>query len=199
MAPEIGAGKYDRSIDIYALGAVLYEMLTGMVPFNGRRRARCCSSIWSEIDTTGIPEPFAGVIKKAMAKDPAQRYQSVQEMVERCSGRKHVRQSVSVFSPDELSVVAGHAALRAAVGGGSGGAGGTSGQAAVATTGDPWERVGAGADRLTDRVAKVGDRVADAGVRVARNATGSGASSKTMEVAPSSIRSRRVNASCWDC
>src|SRR5256885_3710737 len=35
MAPEIGKGKYDRSIDIHALGAMLFEMLTGQVPFFG--------------------------------------------------------------------------------------------------------------------------------------------------------------------
>src|SRR5687768_5709219 len=35
MAPEIGVGRYDRGIDIYALGALLYEMIKGTVPFFG--------------------------------------------------------------------------------------------------------------------------------------------------------------------
>src|SRR4051812_32202040 len=79
MAPEIGAGKYDRSIDIYALGAVLYELLTGTVPYLGASPTEILlKHLSAEPDVSGIPEPFATVIKKAMAKDPAQRYQSVQ-------------------------------------------------------------------------------------------------------------------------
>ena len=35
MAPEISTGKYHKPIDIYALGVILYEMLTGRVPFDG--------------------------------------------------------------------------------------------------------------------------------------------------------------------
>ena len=35
MAPEIGKGIYGKEIDIYALGILLFEMLTGDVPFNG--------------------------------------------------------------------------------------------------------------------------------------------------------------------
>jgi serine/threonine protein kinase len=39
MAPEIGEGRYDMSIDIYALGILLYEMLTGQVPYFGNSPA----------------------------------------------------------------------------------------------------------------------------------------------------------------
>jgi hypothetical protein len=111
MAPEVGAGKYDRGIDIYAMGAVLYEMLTGVPPFVGASPSEVLlKHLSAEPDCSHINEPFAGVIKRAMAKDPAQRFQSVQEMVEAVFGAEHIQQSVSVFSPQELSMVAERAA-----------------------------------------------------------------------------------------
>src|SRR4051812_4969515 len=83
MAPEIGAGKYDRSVDIYALGALLYEMITGTVPHIGSSATEVLMKhLSAEPDFSNIPEPFCKVVRKAMAKDPSQRYQSVQEMVE---------------------------------------------------------------------------------------------------------------------
>ncbi|HNS22752.1 MAG TPA: protein kinase [Sedimentisphaerales bacterium] len=113
MAPEIGAGRYDRSIDIYALGVLLYEMLTGQVPFLGASPAEILMKhMTAAPDLTNIEDPFARVIRRALAKDPAERYQSVQEMVEDVFGTEHVRNSVSQFAPEELSVVAEHIAQK---------------------------------------------------------------------------------------
>ncbi|MBN1845418.1 MAG: protein kinase [Sedimentisphaerales bacterium] len=113
MAPEIGSGCYDRCIDIYALGIILYEMLTGQVPFFGSSPGEILMKhITAEPDLTGIEEPFAGAIRRALTKDPAQRYQTVQEMVEAVFGSEHVRNSVSQFSPEALSLVAAQAAAR---------------------------------------------------------------------------------------
>jgi hypothetical protein len=113
MAPEIGAGKYDRSVDIYALGILLYEMLTGQVPFLGSSPAEILMKhMTAAPDLSNIDEPFARVIRRALAKDPAERYQTVQEMVEDVFGAEHVRNSVSQFSPEELSVVAEHVAQK---------------------------------------------------------------------------------------
>ncbi|MEJ2703964.1 MAG: protein kinase [Sedimentisphaerales bacterium] len=114
MAPEIGAGSYNRSIDIYALGVLLYEMLTGDVPFIGSSPAEILMkhmTVAPELDN--IDEPFRKVIKKALAKDPAERYQTVQEMVEDLFGSENIRDSVSQFSPNELSVIAERVAAKA--------------------------------------------------------------------------------------
>ena len=114
MAPEIGAGCYDRSIDIYALGILLYEMLTGQVPFFGASPGEILMKHMSatpELDN--IEEPFARVISKALAKDPADRYQTVQEMVEDVFGSENIRNSVSQFSPEALSVIAQRVAEKA--------------------------------------------------------------------------------------
>jgi len=114
MAPEIGAGSYNRSIDIYALGILLYEMLTGDVPFMGSSPAEILMKHMTKApEVKNIDEPFAHVVKKALAKDPADRYQTVQEMVEDLFGSENIRNSVSHFSPDELSVVAERVAAKA--------------------------------------------------------------------------------------
>ena len=113
MAPEIGSGCYDRSIDIYALGIILYEMLTGQVPYFGSSPAEILMKhMTAEPDLTGMSEPFATAIRKALTKDPKQRYQTVQEMVEGIFGSEHVRNSVSQFSPESLSVVSAKAAAK---------------------------------------------------------------------------------------
>jgi len=107
MAPEIGAGRYDRSVDIYALGILLYEMVTGQVPFFGASPAEILMKhLSADADLDNIEQPFQRVIKKALCKDPAERYQTVQEMVEDVFGSEQVRNSMSHFSPNSLSMVA---------------------------------------------------------------------------------------------
>ncbi len=107
MAPEIGQGRYDQGIDIYALGVVLYEMLTGQTPFFGASPGEILMKhMASEPELDQVEEPFTSVIRRAMAKDPAERFQTAQEMVEALFGAEHIRQSVSHFRPEELSTVA---------------------------------------------------------------------------------------------
>ena len=107
MAPEIGAGKYDKSIDLYALGCLLYEMLTGRVPYSGGSPTEVLMKhLQAEPELDDVPETFARVIKKALQKDPADRYVSATEMVEDLFGADHVRNSVSQLNADELSSIA---------------------------------------------------------------------------------------------
>jgi len=105
MAPEIGVGRYDKSVDIYALGIILYEMLSGRPPFDGESVGEILMKhVSGEINLSGIDEPFAAVIHKATAKDPDMRYQSAQEMAEAVFGVAHIRDSVAAFNPHSLSI-----------------------------------------------------------------------------------------------
>lgn len=111
MAPEIGGGRYDRSIDIYALGVLVYEMLTGSVPFFGGSPAEILMKHLSvTVDTSDLPAPFDRVVARAMAKDPEQRYATVREMVEDVFGSQHIRDSVAAFGAEDLTVYARRAA-----------------------------------------------------------------------------------------
>jgi pSer/pThr/pTyr-binding forkhead associated (FHA) protein/predicted Ser/Thr protein kinase len=88
-APEqILAQDLDHRVDVYSLGCVLYECLTGTPPFRHERETDVLHAHIeeepprpSEADA-GIPEAMDGVIAKAMAKNRDARYQSCTEMIE---------------------------------------------------------------------------------------------------------------------
>ncbi|WP_237607153.1 serine/threonine protein kinase [Roseimaritima sediminicola] len=82
MAPEIGRGEYGREIDIYAMGVILCELLTGRVPFDGESSHEIVMKhLTATPDLSGIESPFREVIQWALEKDPQRRPQSVAEMV----------------------------------------------------------------------------------------------------------------------
>ena len=107
MAPEISLGRYDRTVDIYAMGVLLYEMLTGKPPFLGESMGEVLMKHMSqEVDVSLLPQPFASVVQKAMARDPEARYQSADELVEALFGTDSVRDGASGFDPGSLTMIA---------------------------------------------------------------------------------------------
>jgi eukaryotic-like serine/threonine-protein kinase len=89
MAPEQATGEreVDGRADIYALGAVMYEMVAGEPPFTGPTARAIITRSLTEaprsltISRTGLSPAVDGVIMKALAKSPADRYANAQEMV----------------------------------------------------------------------------------------------------------------------
>lgn len=82
MAPEIGKGVYGKEIDVYALGIMLYELLTGCVPFDGESSQEIIMKhLTAEPDLRDLPQPYAEVIRRALLKDPAKRYSNVEELL----------------------------------------------------------------------------------------------------------------------
>jgi Tol biopolymer transport system component/predicted Ser/Thr protein kinase len=88
MAPEqIQGGEVDARSDIFSFGVVLYEMLTGHIPFRGEHEAAMVYSIVNEEPVPiqkHLPEvssELVHVVNRALEKDPEDRYQSVRDMV----------------------------------------------------------------------------------------------------------------------
>ena len=82
MAPEISTGNYNKQIDTYAAGIILYEMLTGHVPFEGESAGEILMKhLDSPLDLSRLPGEFVPVVAKALAKNPLHRHASLAEMV----------------------------------------------------------------------------------------------------------------------
>lgn len=81
MAPEVARGRYGREVDVYAMGIMLYEMLTGNVPFDGQTTAEILMKhLTAEPDLSVLPEALRPVIAAALEKDPEQRTGSVEDL-----------------------------------------------------------------------------------------------------------------------
>ncbi len=104
MAPEIGSGHYHRGIDIYALGVMLYEMVMGRVPYEGSTTAEVLMKhLTGRPEVDDLPQPFGRVIRKALEKDPKDRYQTVDEMTEDLLEVEEVRSQLANFDTVSLT------------------------------------------------------------------------------------------------
>ncbi len=87
MAPEQIMGKPRTASDQYALGIVVYEWLCGDRPFRGNFTELCAQHLYAPPPSlhekfSAIPSELDAIVLKALAKEPAQRYTSVQEFAD---------------------------------------------------------------------------------------------------------------------
>lgn len=85
MSPEQASGAHlDARSDIFSFGVVLYETLTGARPFNGATTVDLMHAIVHANPAplpSDIPAALQTAVEKALEKDPADRYQSIRELV----------------------------------------------------------------------------------------------------------------------
>jgi serine/threonine protein kinase len=112
MAPEAFNRKRNEQTDVWSFGVVLYEMLTGKMPFAGTDVAELYASVLNE-QPRALPDEIPGfvqkIVDKALAKSPETRYQNVSEMLEdlqnclfRISGKEFSRTALQAATNESF-------------------------------------------------------------------------------------------------
>src|SRR5258708_5492223 len=117
MAPEQVMGHdVDRRADIYALGVLTFEMLTGRLPYTGANRMEVAystvnSPIPSAVALNGnLPDELDQLLKRVLAKDPNERPQTVRELLGQMAKLPQRRSTGATVPPAPAAVPATRAA-----------------------------------------------------------------------------------------
>lgn len=118
MAPEqVLCGRVDGRADVYAMGVVLFRMLTGQTPFGSESNYDLYRKVISQPPPTfaevapghEVPHRLEEIVRKAMAKSPDDRYSSARHMR---FALREVRHSLGVLSDDSDDFYSASSVLR---------------------------------------------------------------------------------------
>jgi serine/threonine-protein kinase len=121
MAPELVAGESaDTRTDLYAVGVILFEMLTGDLPFRGTTGSVLQQQLLQEAPplpqsvVAAVGEPVAQIVRRLLAKEPDARFSSARELRnaldQRSSGAGDVTEAPSKPAPQPKRVASSPAA-----------------------------------------------------------------------------------------
>jgi serine/threonine protein kinase/Tol biopolymer transport system component len=110
MSPEQARGQQvDPRSDIFSLGVVLYEMLTGRAPFKGKTTNELIGAILKREPPplTDIPEELRRLIAKALRKKKQERYQTIEELLVNLKSLKEDKRVTSVSAQTAARKISG--------------------------------------------------------------------------------------------